>query len=138
MIKVLLDTNIILDYALERLPFAAKAESIFKMAFQEQIDAYLTASSVTDIFYLLRKALGRQSALELLESLLDILDVIEVNKKVIIKALKSGMPDFEDAVQDRAAHLKNIDFIITRNIKDYAKAVTKTVSLDDFVNGNYK
>jgi predicted nucleic acid-binding protein len=103
MIQVLLDRNIILDFALERLPYVENSEKLLRFAYQNKIIAYITASMVTDIYYIMRKQKSRDFAFNFLRNLLDIVDIAPVDKKVINGALNSPINDFEDAVQDHSA-----------------------------------
>ena len=133
MIQVLLDTNIILDFALERIPHVQKAEQLLQLAFQNKIIAYISASTVTDIYYIMRKNKTSGFILDFLKSLLEIVDIAPVNKKVIIEALSSGIIDFEDAVQDHSALNLSIDYIVTRNSKDFKNAHTQIKTPGDFL-----
>ncbi|HDZ01732.1 MAG TPA: PIN domain-containing protein, partial [Nitrospirae bacterium] len=118
--KVLVDTNIVLDLLTDRLPFSKAARKIFATAEQWKMDLFITASSVTDIFYIVRKHTDRKKAEEILVQLLDIVKIIEVTGKDIKKALTLDFNDFEDALQARCAKKRKLDFIITRNKKDFA------------------
>jgi predicted nucleic acid-binding protein len=131
--KVLLDTNIILDIALERQPFEVSAAKILEASDFNQFHLFITASMATDIFYLARKARGRDAAIAFLKDLLDLVDVCAVDKTIILEALQSGFPDFEDAVQNSAAQKAKIDVIVTRNKDDFAKSQITIYHPDQFV-----
>jgi predicted nucleic acid-binding protein len=117
--KVLFDTNIILDIALMRTPFCEDAIKIFKHINTGILYGYLSATTVTDIFFFLRKEHGKENALNFLRELVRVIDVISIDRKIIHNALKTNWNDFEDAVQAQAALENDIDVIITRNTKDY-------------------
>jgi predicted nucleic acid-binding protein len=131
--KVLLDTNVILDIALERQPFEASAARILEASDFDQFHLFITASMATDIYYLARKARGRETAIAFLKDLLDLVDVCEVDKTVLLEALDAGFPDFEDAVQNSAAGKAKIDAIVTRNKDDFAKSGLLIYHPDQFV-----
>lgn len=133
MKKILLDTNIILDFFLERTPFIKDAEKILKLAFNKKITAYITSTSVTDIFYIAKKKLGKEETLTLLIELLTFIDIANVNKEIILNALRSKLTDFEDAVQDNSAKYNNINLIITRDKKDYKNAISTIITPEDFL-----
>ncbi|XOF35075.1 MAG: type II toxin-antitoxin system VapC family toxin [Candidatus Electrothrix sp. YB6] len=116
--KVLVDTNVILDIALNREPFVEHAVRFFKEAQQHSIQLVMTATTITDLYYITSKAKGRETALSFIDDLLCFFDVASVDKEVIMRALQSDMSDFEDAVQAYSAQQKNISIIITRNEKD--------------------
>ena len=125
MIKVLLDTNVILDIALKRPQFYEDAAAVFQKMFENKITGYISASSVTDIFYILKRA--KIDAFTHLKQLLKIIDILNVDKDIILFALYSGWFDFEDAVQAQIAVENEMDIIITRNTKDYQKTQTVKV-----------
>jgi predicted nucleic acid-binding protein len=135
MIKALIDTNLVIDVALERVPFYKDAETIFQKIHDKKIQGCISASAVTDIFYLLRKGIGIDAASIFLIKLVKIIDIVGVDKNIIIKALESGWNDFEDAVQAQAALENDVDVIITRNTRDYQKIEKiKILSPLDFIN----
>lgn len=133
MIKVLLDTNIILDIALKRPHFYDNAARIFKKIDEGKTRAFVLASAITDIFYILQKESGKEKALHFLMKLIQVIDVAGVDRKVIVDTLASGRNDFEDAVQICAAQRNDIDIIVTRNTKDYERSKMKIFSPADFL-----
>lgn len=96
--KVLLDTNVILDYALERETWFVDSEQILYLSEQNQIEAYVSASTISDIYYIIRKIKGKKLALEFIENLVDICCVAKVDNNVITMALNANLKDFEDAI----------------------------------------
>ena len=119
MKRLLLDTNIILDIALKREPHFELSSKIFELIDKKRIIGYITASTVTDIYYISRKEKGNKIAIEFISNLIEIVDVIGVDKSIIVKALKSNLKDFEDAVQVSAAEYYEIEIIVTRNKSDF-------------------
>lgn len=115
--RVLIDTNVILDFVLNRVPFADDAATLFQYIERHTFSAAISASAVTDIFYLLNKE--KVDAIAFLKDFLSAVDVLGVDKAIIMYALHSGWTDFEDAVQAQVAIENNIDAVITRNPKDY-------------------
>lgn len=126
--KVLIDTNVILDFLIAREPFAPAAKEIITLAEKGKIEAFLTASSVTDIFYILRKYTDREKAKEVLSQLFEIVDVVEVTKGDIKKALNLNLKDFEDALQVCCGKKKKVNYIVTRNEKDFRNSPVKIIS----------
>lgn len=132
--KVLLDTNVVLDIALDRQPFAAAACEILEAAGEaKELHLCIGGSSATDIYYVLRKEVGGKPALEFLEDLLLAADVCEVNKPVLARALATSFADFEDAVQSCAAELASVDLIVTRNVTDYKESALPAITPNEFV-----
>jgi predicted nucleic acid-binding protein len=119
MKRLLLDTNIILDIALKREPHFQLSSKIFELIDKKRIIGFITASTVTDIYYISRKEKGNEIAIEFISNLIEIVDVIGVDKSTIVKALKSNIKDFEDAVQVSAAENYEIQIIVTRNKSDF-------------------
>jgi len=134
MKKVLIDTNIILDLALERHPFYKDAVIIFEKIDQKQIKGYVSASVVTDIYYFAKKEKGQIWASTFLMELSEIIEIASVDKNIIIKALKLGWNDFEDALQTLVAVENDLDVIVTRNKKDFkgAKGIS-VLSPNEFI-----
>ena len=122
MKKVLLDTNVVLDFLLKREPNYRHAQTIIKEIVVGNVQGCITASMATDIFYLLQKTNGKTFAFNSLDDLLIILDVLTVYRDDVYSALSSGWDDFEDALQAHVAIRSGMDAIVTRNINDYKKA----------------
>ncbi|MCP4397752.1 MAG: PIN domain-containing protein [bacterium] len=131
--NVLLDTNVLLDFVLERVPFVEDAEQLFETAKHGTIDLFMTATTVTDLFYIARKEKGKEQTLELIEDLLQFVEVASVDKTVILQALRSELTDFEDAVQECAAKQAAIDIIVTRNEADFKNSDLEIQSPRTFV-----
>jgi|WetSurMetagenome_2_1015567.scaffolds.fasta_scaffold461162_2 predicted nucleic acid-binding protein len=131
--RVLLDTNVVLDVALERTPFCGAAAQILEASDFDRMHLFVTASMVTDIYYILRKFKGREHAFAFLTDLLTLVDVCQVDKSVLLKAMDSGFLDFEDAVQNAAAIESQIEAIVTRNKVDYQNSPLTVLAPDGFV-----
>lgn len=131
--KILLDTNVILDVLLDREPFKEDSLNAMKKAINEGHILYIFASAVTDIFYILKKANGKTKAINHLKNLLSILNVAEVNENCILNALNSKINDYKDAVVDETAVYSSIDLILTRNIKDFKEAKTIVMTPSDYL-----
>jgi predicted nucleic acid-binding protein len=117
--KVLFDTNVILDIMLERQPFLDNSKKALQHALAHGYQVFLTATTATDLYYLVRKAKDKATALNLLAQLLQVFDVTLVDKHVLLQALQSASLDFEDAVQISSAQNQGLDMIITRNVADF-------------------
>jgi predicted nucleic acid-binding protein len=133
MNKILLDTNIILDIALERREFFEKSKELLLIINKLSIPSYVTATTVTDIYYILKKSKGHQLTISFLKNLFDFIDVAGVGKEVIISALNSELTDFEDAVQTECAGQNDINIIITRNIADFKKSKLEIFTPSEFI-----
>lgn len=133
MNKILLDTNIILDIALERREFFEKSKELMLTLNKLSIPSYVTATSVTDIYYILKKSKGHQLTISFLKNLFDFIDIAGVSKEVIVGALNSELTDFEDAVQTECARQNDINIIITRNIADFKKSKLEIFTPSEFI-----
>jgi predicted nucleic acid-binding protein len=121
-VKVLFDTNIILDILLNRKPFIALSANLVSLVETNKIEGYLCATTVTTIDYLVSKAHNRKVAKISIQKLLSMFEIAQVNKHVLQLSSESKFDDFEDAVQYYSGQLVGVDSIVTRNIKDYKKA----------------
>ena len=118
--KLLLDTNVILDFLLNRKPFGADAKAILDMAASYDNIEYVSSSAITDIFYMLRKDLKDSFITQdKIADLLTVIHVLKVTDDEIATALALRWKDFEDAVQYSVALTNNVDYIISRNAKDF-------------------
>ncbi|MDR1922062.1 MAG: PIN domain-containing protein [Candidatus Adiutrix sp.] len=115
--KVLLDTNVIMDALQERRPFDMEAEEILKRGQDGEIDILFTANAATDIFYLYSKARGVKSAHTAIEFLLNTYGVVDITHGDCLGALKIPIEDFEDALAAECARKAGVDYIVTRDDK---------------------
>jgi predicted nucleic acid-binding protein len=113
--RVLLDTNVLLDFLLAREPFASDARGIWLACEQGRCTGYLAAISVTNIWYIGRKSVGMEAARQHVADLLRVIEVCPVDFEVLATARDSAIADFEDAVQVAAAVASGLDAIVTRN-----------------------
>jgi len=133
MTKVLFDSNIILDIALKRESFFEDAFKLFRLIDEKKIIGSITASTITDIYYISKREKGHTESMNFIKGLIEVVEVIGIDKDVIFKALTLGMQDFEDAIQTCAAELNEIEVIITRNIKDFTNTSLKILTPREFL-----
>ena len=133
--KILVDTNIIMDSIIGRQPFFDMSDKVIKICADENIDVkgYLSAHSVTNLFYLLRKYFSNEDTREILIDLFTIFDILQVDSKKIKSAiLNRNFKDFEDCLQVECAKDVNADFVITRNLKDFSSSTIPCILPSDF------
>lgn len=118
--KVLFDTNVILDVLLARAPHSDVAARLLNLIDQAKLEGVLCATTVTTIHYLATKAVGPRKAKKHVRELMTMFEVAPVDRKVLAQALELGLADYEDAVLHEAARLAGADGIVTRNGKDFA------------------
>lgn len=135
MDRVLIDTDIILDFFFDRLPFSESAEKILILCENKEIEGYVTPVIMSNLFYLLKKTAKRDKVIENLINLIGIVDVLNMNKEVVINSLYSEFKDFEDSLQYFSAlNFGKINYIISRNIKDYKYSSIKVMTADEYIN----
>lgn len=132
--KILVDTNIIIDALTSRQPFSHNAEQIFYMAANHTAEMYITANTATDIYYLLRKHLhNTKSANETMSKIFSIFTILDVTAAHCINALSSAVADYEDAVLEQTAFHAHMDYIVTRNIKDFQYSRIKALLPENLI-----
>ena len=132
--KILVDTNVIIDALTGREPFRETAEQIFMLAANQTEDMYITASSATDIYYLIRKHLHHtEKAKDVIGKLYELFYILDVIANDCQEALFSAVNDYEDAVISCCAARNKMDYIVTRNIKDFEYSKIKAILPDDFM-----
>ena len=132
--RILVDTNVIIDALTGREPFREPAEQIFMLAANQIEDMYITASSATDIYYLIRKHLhSTDKAKNVMERLYELFYILDVGADDCREALLSEVKDYEDAVISCCAVRNKMDYIVTRNIRDFEQSKIQAVLPDDLM-----
>lgn len=131
--KVLFDTNVILDVLLDRQPFSDDASFLLSTVEAGDMAGYLCATTITTIHYLASKAISAKAAQQAITSLLNLFEIAPVTRAVLDDALKAGFADFEDAVLYQAACHAGVDGIVTRNQQDFNKAALALYSPGELV-----
>ncbi|MBH8563825.1 PIN domain-containing protein [Nostoc sp. CENA67] len=131
--KVLLDSNVILDVALERQPFFSNSETVVSFVENGQIEGYICAASFGDIYYIIRKEKGRNLALEFLREIVTFCRIATVDSTAINVALTTNFRDFEDVIQYSTAVLNHLDAIITRNPADFPVTSPRIITPEELI-----
>jgi len=136
MENVLIDTDVILDFFFDREPFAEFATDILNLCEENKIKGFTTPVIICNTYYLLRKTAKHDIVIEKIKQLLTIIDVLQIDKEVVLDSLNSDFKDFEDALQNYAA-VKNgkISIVLTRNIKDYKKSELAVMTPETYLRG---
>ncbi len=133
-LRILIDTNIILDWLLHREPFHSNAEYIIEKCMSGNVDGYLTAHMMSDLFYILRKKLTVEKRKDLLIFLCDTMEIIFEDKKTIRRALcNEQWMDLEDGLQMQCADREKMDYIVTRNIRDFKMSKVLAIEPEQFI-----
>lgn len=118
--KLFVDSDVVIDFFTDREPYVNPASELFELNEQGHVRLYLSAVSINNIYYIVRRFLGHKKTLEVVETLIEMTEIVGTTKKEISQALKNDFIDYEDSVQySSALTVKDLDAIITRNIKDY-------------------
>lgn len=117
--KVLIDTNVILDVLCNRAGFVEDSLKVFKYCEANQITGYISALSVPNIVYIMRKELDNGKIKEILTTLTSLFSVVDLRESDLVKATDLDFSDYEDALQSVCAVRAKVNYIVTRNIKDY-------------------
>ena len=134
MRKILIDTDVILDFFFDRKPHSDNSTIILCLCEQKRLDGFITPVIISNTYYLLRKTARHEKVIEKLKQLLTITHVLQMDRLVIEKALNSEFKDFEDALQNFAAiNYGEIEVIITRNVKDFRKSEIGVLTPESFV-----
>ena len=131
--KILFDTNVILDVLLDREPFSSTAAKLFSKVETGEITGYVCATTITTLHYLTRKVVGDDSALEEINKLMMLFEIAQVNRAVLDAALTSGFKDFEDAVVHQSGVYKETQGIVTRDPAGFKKSKINVYSPEELL-----
>lgn len=134
MKNIFLDTNIVIDFLADREPFSLDAAKLFNLSVLGKVKIYISAVSYNNIYYILRQSLSNSETIKLLDELSEMAEIADVTKSVIKKSLKTDFKDFEDVIQYYCAlNLNKIDFIVTRDTKDFKKSTLSIMTAAEAV-----
>lgn len=132
--KILIDTNVLLDYLLEREPFFEDAKDIILSCTEGNTKGCIAAHSISNMFFILRKDYTIKERREILSSLCTIFDVEGIDKSKLLSGLENEeFSDFEDCLQMECAKSYGADYIVTRNISDYSASDIKAILPSEYL-----
>ncbi|TCD10223.1 PIN domain-containing protein [Pedobacter frigidisoli] len=131
--NILFDTNVFIDISLKRQPFYNDSFESLNKVDDINVKGFILASTFTDIYYICKKNIGHNKTVDILVTLINTIGILGVNYDTIIFALHSNFSDFEDAVQNAAAELNQIDIIITRNTQDFINSKIRVLTPTEFL-----
>jgi predicted nucleic-acid-binding protein len=133
MKTILLDLNILLDYLFNR-DGHEKVTKIIGMCVLKKLKGFVCAHEITTLSYFLNKSIkDKREVVKTIAMILKMFQIIEINEKILNEALYSEITDYEDAVIEISSRDRKIDYIITRNIKDFKKSIIKSMTPDEFI-----
>ncbi|MCF8255515.1 MAG: PIN domain-containing protein [Bacteroidia bacterium] len=134
MQKILIDTDVILDFFFDRKPFSDNAAKVFSLCESKKITGYITPVIIGNVYYLLRQTEKHEKVIDHLKMLVSITEILVIDRYTVIHALNSKFKDFEDALQNYSAETnKEIELILTRNLKDFKNSSLAVMTPDNFV-----
>ena len=134
MENVFIDTDVIVDFLTDRKPFSLESAKIFSLIDQKKIKGCVSSLSFSNLYYVLRKVGTHKKVISSLQDLSELVDILKVDSDIVKSALTSDFKDFEDSIQYFAAQEhKNVDCIITRNIKDYKDSSLPVMTPETFL-----
>jgi len=137
--KVIVDTNIIIDYLDNREPFFKDSYRIIQLGLEGEIETIMSAGAVTDVYYILNKYINDPSKTrEKIFVLSNFIKICKSTSEDITRAIILFIPDFEDAVIAAIAKREKADFIITRNEEDFANSPVPAISPGKFLKKYFK
>ena len=132
--RILVDTNVLLDYLLTREPFYEDAEKIVLACVEGKVKGCIAAHSVPNMFFILRKDYSPEERREVLLNLCRIFDVEGIDRAKLLSGLQNAdFPDFEDCLQMECAKAYKAGYIVTRNIDDYKMSEIKAILPKDYL-----
>ena len=132
--RILFDTNIILDFLGKREPYSKNASALLRLCDIGVIIGCIAAHTVPDVFYILRKQYTADIRRNILIDLCDILHVVGIDSQILLSALRNdAFSDFEDCLQDECAKEFGADYIVTRNPKDFLTSKVPTIESADLL-----
>jgi predicted nucleic acid-binding protein len=117
--RVLFDTNVVLDVLLDRAPFRETSAQVVARVERNELTGILGATTLTTIYYLMTKASGRETARSAVRDLLALFQVAAVDRRVLAAAVESPLKDLQDAVLVEAGRLESVDAVVTRDPEDF-------------------
>lgn len=132
--RLFVDSDVVIDFFTDREPHVNPASELFELNEQGVVKLYISAISINNIYYIVRRFLGHKKTIEVVELLTEMTEIVGTTKKEIIQALKNNFSDYEDSVQySSALTIKDLDVIITRNIKDYRNSTIAVMTPLNFL-----
>ncbi len=134
VIRILIDTNVLLDYLLEREPFFEDAKEVILSCIDGKAKGCIAAHSIPNMFFILRKDYNPKERREVLLNLCKIFDVEGIDKAKLISGLANeDFSDFEDCLQMECAKSYEADYIVTRNTSDYATSEVRAITPKEYL-----
>ena len=131
--RVLIDTNVLMDYLTKREPYFESALKVVTACMLKKANGYLAAHSILNLFFILRHDYTNEQRRVMLQNMCVLFQIVEIDREILLAALADkSFPDFEDGVQARCAEACQADYIITRNERDFVSSAVPAIHPDVF------
>ena len=137
MKKVYLDCNILIDWLLDREPYSYYASKVIELTEENKIISFVSGLTLANTYYIIKKELNKEIANEFLKDSLNLFKFLSITEFTIKKAISKQYKDFEDDLHYTASIENDIDYLITRNKKDFPKNKIKIVDAKEFLEINF-
>jgi len=131
--RIFVDTNILLDVLRSRRPFAEHSSSIWSLAESNRVEAFVSAVSFNNAYYVLCRIADKKTAYEAMGIVRDIFRVVPLDERILNKAIGNKLKDFEDAIQFSSAIHVHADYLLTRNVGDFPRRDVPVLSPESFL-----
>jgi len=132
--RILIDTNVIMDFIVKREPFSNDAEKVIGFCMEKNIQSCIAAHSIPNLYFILRKHLTEDQKRDILLKICKMFTVVGIDANKLESALQNiNFNDFEDCLQAECAKDFKTDFIITRNAKDFSNSVVPVIEPLKFI-----
>lgn len=131
--NILIDTNVILDVLCNRTEFVEASAAVWKLCETNKVKGYISALSIPNIVYILRKELSPEKAADIIDKLLMIFNVVDLRNDDLQNAAQLMLADYEDAIQSVCASRIKASYIVTRNVRDFKCSTVPAVKPDELL-----
>lgn len=131
--KALVDTNVLLDVLLKREPFYKDSALVWTLSQEGQIEGFLSAISINNLYYIVRKLLGRDQAGKFVDRILEDFQIVDLIKGLLVQARSIPNKDFEDLIQYFSALHEGCDVLVTRNKRDFPRVGIRLMNPAEFL-----
>lgn len=131
--RILVDTNVVLDVMLDRKPFSLHAAKLFSKVESKKLVGFLGATTITTIYYIARRTVGSDQAKTEIDKLFKLFEIAPIDKLILESGVKSEIADFEDAVLYESGKNIEVDAIVTRNPKDFKTGTLPVYSPEELL-----
>lgn len=131
--KILIDTNILLDVFYKRENLYETSLNVFRLCETKIVEGYISSLSIANIIYIMRKELNNSKINSLIKKLSLIFNIVDLTVYDLLKATEIEYSDYEDALQCVEASRLKLDYIITRNTKDFIHSNVRAITPQNFI-----